>query len=72
MALAIEPWLNDPAGGVCRSFSDSGRPDGWRPDVAGENGVFIGKMADLLRQILRVNGFVAGLRQIVEPFRASR
>jgi hypothetical protein len=49
-------------------FQIACRPDGRRADIAGENGVVVGKMADLLRQILRVNGFVAGFCQIVEPF----
>ena len=44
------------------------RPDGRGADIAGENGVFIGKMADLLCQILRVDCLIAGFRQIVEPF----
>lgn len=49
-------------------FEIACRPDGRGADITGENGIFIGKMTDLLRQILRVNGFIAGFSQIVEPF----
>ncbi len=43
-------------------------PDGGRAHIAGENGVVIGKLTDLLRQILRVNGFITRFRQFVEAF----
>ena len=42
-------------------------PDGRRTHVTGKNGVLVGKVADALRQILRMKRFVAGLGQIVEP-----
>jgi hypothetical protein len=35
-------------------------PHRWRANVAGKDGIVSGKVADLLRQILRVNGFIAG------------
>ena len=47
-------------------FQVACRPDGWRAYVAGENGIVVREMADLLRQILRVNGFVARFGEIVQ------
>ncbi|MNP45154.1 hypothetical protein D3C76_1390540 [compost metagenome] len=49
-------------------FQIACRPDGGRPDIAGENGVVRGEMTDLLGEVLRVNGFLARFGEIVQPF----
>ncbi|SAJ31330.1 Uncharacterised protein [Enterobacter cloacae] len=42
-------------------------PDGGRSYVAGEDGIVVGEVADLLRQILRVDRFFARFGEIVQP-----
>ena len=42
-------------------------PDGGRTHVAGEDGIVVGEVADLLRQILRVDRFFARFGEIVQP-----
>lgn len=42
-------------------------PDGGRSYVAGEDGIVVGEVADLLRQILWMNGFFARFGEIVQP-----
>ena len=42
-------------------------PDGRRTHVTGKDGIVVGIVADALRQILRMNCFFAGLRQVIKP-----